>query len=191
MSKVISFINSKGGTGKTTLTFSLALFLQSQGVKIAVVDIDPQQSISQLSGAIKMISIDQIGTTKDQIILIDSPPYLSDQVPRVVALSDFVVIPILPSMIDIVASKKIINEVISAGKKYALVLNRVKSGTSVTDELSALLRSQEYNLFSTQIFDRVSYQRAFAFQALELTGDKKMMNEIELFAGELFRNLSI
>jgi cellulose biosynthesis protein BcsQ len=40
--KVLSFFNNKGGVGKTTLTCNLAAHLAKQGLRIVVVDVDPQ-----------------------------------------------------------------------------------------------------------------------------------------------------
>lgn len=40
--KVLSFFNNKGGVGKTTLTCNLAAHLARQGLRIVVLDVDPQ-----------------------------------------------------------------------------------------------------------------------------------------------------
>lgn len=45
--KVISFINMKGGVGKTTLTVNLADVLADQGFNILVIDMDPQFNSTQ------------------------------------------------------------------------------------------------------------------------------------------------
>lgn len=45
--KVISFINMKGGVGKTTLTINVADKLAENGNKILVIDADPQFNATQ------------------------------------------------------------------------------------------------------------------------------------------------
>lgn len=40
--KVISFINMKGGVGKTTLSMGIADYLAEQNKKTLFIDIDPQ-----------------------------------------------------------------------------------------------------------------------------------------------------
>lgn len=42
MTKVISFINLKGGVGKTTTTVNIAAHLADDGYKVLVIDLDPQ-----------------------------------------------------------------------------------------------------------------------------------------------------
>lgn len=45
--KVISFINMKGGVGKTTLTKQLGYHLSTTGKKVLMIDVDPQMNLTQ------------------------------------------------------------------------------------------------------------------------------------------------
>ncbi|WP_342254199.1 ParA family protein [Spiroplasma endosymbiont of Zeiraphera isertana] len=45
--KIITFANSKGGVGKTTLTLNLINILSQLNKKILVFDIDPQANLSR------------------------------------------------------------------------------------------------------------------------------------------------
>lgn len=57
MAKVISFINMKGGVGKTTLATQLAHSADQAGYRILAVDLDPQSNLSQsLMGAKKYVN---------------------------------------------------------------------------------------------------------------------------------------
>lgn len=46
MSKTITFSASKGGVGKTTMTFTFASFLVRQGYKVLLIDSDYQGNLS-------------------------------------------------------------------------------------------------------------------------------------------------
>ena len=48
--KVISFLNQKGGVGKTTMTFNTAHALAARGDRVLCLDMDPQANLSLLFG---------------------------------------------------------------------------------------------------------------------------------------------
>ncbi len=49
--KVVSFINQKGGVGKTTLLFNTAHSLKNKGYRVLCLDMDPQGNLTELMGA--------------------------------------------------------------------------------------------------------------------------------------------
>lgn len=50
MAEIISILNHKGGTGKTTTTFNLGAALNRLGFSVLVIDMDPQANLSQSVG---------------------------------------------------------------------------------------------------------------------------------------------
>jgi len=50
MSKIISFISFKGGTGKTTAVTNLSYFLQENGGSVLIIDTDPQGNVAHAFG---------------------------------------------------------------------------------------------------------------------------------------------
>lgn len=48
--KVVTFLNQKGGVGKTTLTFNMAHALAAKGHRVLCLDLDPQANLSLLFG---------------------------------------------------------------------------------------------------------------------------------------------
>jgi len=62
MGKVITFSNQKGGSGKSTLSANLAVLWSNSGYKVAVIDADPQKSLTYwLSERKKYYGDDDIG----------------------------------------------------------------------------------------------------------------------------------
>ncbi|MBF0274810.1 MAG: ParA family protein [Nitrospinae bacterium] len=95
--RVISFMNEKGGCGKTTLTVNIGAYLASQGKKVLLVDMDPQGHIGKSLGInVRSIDISIFDVLlEDDIFLSDAiyettTPNL-DVVPTNKRLTDFVI----------------------------------------------------------------------------------------------------
>ncbi len=50
LARVIAFANQKGGVAKTTSTLNLAVALQEQGLRVLIVDLDPQGNLTMSQG---------------------------------------------------------------------------------------------------------------------------------------------
>jgi len=61
--KVITIVNQKGGTGKTTLTALLGFALASQGYRILLIDLDPQSHLSSF-----FIKLDELENMSEGLI---------------------------------------------------------------------------------------------------------------------------
>ncbi|WP_164848280.1 ParA family protein [Halobacteriovorax sp. HLS] len=66
--KVISFLNQKGGVGKTTMAFNTAHALAQGGAKVLCIDMDPQSNLSYLFN----IDVNETGATSIFQLLINS-----------------------------------------------------------------------------------------------------------------------
>lgn len=120
--KVFAISNQKGGTGKTTLSMNFAAGLSKKG-RTLVIDADPQGSARQWAGISPEskpypVSVIALGGNlarelnhfrQDyQYVVIDCPPTLeSDTSHLAMASSDTVIIPVLPSPIDLWASMRL------------------------------------------------------------------------------------
>jgi len=95
MSKIIAFANQKGGVGKTTTCINLSSYLANMGLKILIVDLDPQGNATT-----------GLGITKSQL---KNSVYnvLIDEVPATDAIIETVVenLEILPSDIDLAGAE--------------------------------------------------------------------------------------
>ncbi|MEI8321198.1 MAG: ParA family partition ATPase [Alphaproteobacteria bacterium] len=176
---IISFLNQKGGVGKTTLAINVAGYLASKGLKILVIDADEQRS--SLNWA-RMREIDPIFTTvgmpepilhKDGVtlakeydhVIIDGPPRVYAVARSAIVASDLVVIPVQPSPYDVWAAEEIINLIkevavpLSEIKKIkpAFLINRKIHGTAIGRDVQDALAQYSIPCLKTAIHQRVVY----------------------------------
>lgn len=109
--KVISFLNPKGGSGKTTSVINIATCI-ARNNKVAVVDTDPQQSLANWNKAEKAnFDVFTVASEKDvytirkeltdyPYVIIDGAGALSVITAAAVMVSDLVIIPVTPSPLD-------------------------------------------------------------------------------------------
>ncbi len=169
----ILVLNSKGGSGKTTIATNLASYYAHKGNRVALVDLDPQESsISWLkarsSGKHPITGVKGYGEQVRGVDykIIDAPAGLQGQaLTKVLNLAESVIIPILPSPIDIRAASDFIknmkkhSRVIGKKSKIALVANRGRDYTNIYWELDAFLASQKIP-FLTMVRDSQNYIQA-------------------------------
>lgn len=156
--KVFSIFNHKGGVGKSTISTNLAGYLSNQGYKVLFGDFDVQQSshnwlVRRSPHAAKIheweIKNGKLSTPEDDVdfILIDSPAGVSnDFLVKLVGLSDKVIVPLKPSLFDILSTESFLEEIVdiinSQNKETDLCLigNMVEHGTTATNELEKFMK---------------------------------------------------
>lgn len=149
--------NAKGGCGKSTIATSLAAYFASEGYATALVDYDPQSSaLSWLEQRPEEHApIVGIAGFEDglravprniEYLVIDSPARAhGKELAELVKRAETIVVPVLPSPIDIKAAERFVEELLNIGKvaekkaKAALVANRVKENTLIFEELDQVL----------------------------------------------------
>lgn len=153
---IISFVNGKGGVGKTTLSMSVAYCLWTMGHRVVVIDADPQQSdvkwsarrgkelpngmmiAGQASKALHK-TINPYADSHD-FIVIDGPAGFTSEAEAItrscIMASDLCLIPTSPSATDIEESMKTMDLIESAkvmkpDLRMLFVLNRQKDRTII------------------------------------------------------------
>jgi chromosome partitioning protein len=184
MTKVISFVNSKGGAGKTTIAYCLGTLWDVWKQHVLLIDTDPQASLSTFFGVRQgkgNMEAMQISLAKlegrlvkerdsgdHDMILIDTPGNLAELRPAI-ALADLVVIPVQASGADYFSFKRVFNAIQAAGTRALLVPNRIKTprdAESIVQALGSL--SGGGADISGPIGDRVNH-RQYTVEGLSLT----------------------
>ncbi len=149
--------NAKGGCGKSTIATSLAAYFASEGYATALVDYDPQASAltwleqrpadyAPISGVPGFETGLRTVPRSAEFVIIDSPAGTRGKdLAELVRKAETIVVPVLPSPIDIKAAERFVEELLEIGKvaekkaKAALVANRVKENTLIFEELDDVL----------------------------------------------------
>ena len=187
MGKVITITNTKGGVGKSTLTFFLYKYFERLGGKVAIMDTDLQRSLTQINTQFgKQMEIVSSLNGGYDYTFVDTPPYRSEDSDALFRSSAFVLIPVTPSIMDVNSTQTIIQETRRLGVKSACVLNKVKFGTKFTDEIREQLENSGARVFKTEIHERLAFSRDIVLYDI---ADDKAMNEIKDVANELLMAL--
>ena len=149
--------NAKGGCGKSTIATSLAAYFASEGYATALVDYDPQASaliwLEQRPADYAPITavrgfetgLRTVPRTAVSYSLYGDTVYVGKDLTELVRKAETIVVPVLPSPIDIKAAERFVEELLEIGKvadkkaKAALVANRVKENTLIFEELDDVL----------------------------------------------------
>ena len=177
MVKVITIAQQKGGAGKTTVTAHLAVAFAQRGKRVAIIDIDPQASLStwhrireekfgeDYTGLTSITStgwrlVGEIADLKDDhdIILIDSPPHIEADARGAIRAADLIILPVQPSPTDLWATKATLEISEQEGIETRILLNRVAANSRLGKAVQAdLKKSAGKQLLKTQIGNRVSF----------------------------------
>lgn len=173
---IISILNQKGGTGKTTLAVNLARGYTKLGINTLLVDSDSQGSAQrwhERSGGelIDMTCLPMNTLDKDvqkyvnfyDRIIIDGIPRISPLTLCAIKCADLILIPVQPSPYDIWATEDLVRSVkdkiiMSDGKtKAAFVVSRKITGTNLGRDIQEELKKLELNVLNNSTSQRVAY----------------------------------
>jgi chromosome partitioning protein len=150
-------MNAKGGCGKSTLATNIASYFANEGATVALVDYDPQRSSldwldrrpadrPSIAGVAGFKSGMRTAPRGADIAVIDAPARShGKELVDLVKHAETIVVPVLPSTIDMQATTTFLDELRNVGKidrkqaKFGLVANRVRDNTLIFDDLDEYL----------------------------------------------------
>lgn len=196
MAKIITIAHQKGGVGKSTLAINLALSFQDQ-LSVTLVDTDLQGSLFHLRDDFPGVTImgatnfKDIGQLSSDLVIVDTPPYLSNQLSELFLHSDLILVPTKAGFFDVMAIRSTLTLIKQAKAKAAIVLNMVKPRTGMTRDVTQLLATMDTPLLQTIIHDRVSITRSAITGGILKGTDTKAKEEIMALAEEIVNYISV
>lgn len=186
--KTIAVYAAKGGAGKTTLAVHLAVAAVAKMQHVALFDCDVQQQSAsgwavarrqqqRLDEFPYVITVDPVdirarhhdaaeGSLEPSraydMLVIDSPPRVDARSAAILAVADVIVVPVMPSALDIGALDTTIELVVASGKRAYLVLNACASRSREVDEAQELLAHEKIPLAPIHLGYRRAYSRSLS-----------------------------
>ena len=175
----VMVLNAKGGCGKSTLATNIAVYFAREGHEVAIADYDPQRtSLDWLAGRpadlpkITGVAAYDEGlrnvARSTEILVIDAPARVhGTELNELVRRAETIVVPVLPSTIDIKACGHFMAELLELGKvsrkqaRLAVVANRVREYTLIFEELDQYLGKLKVPYLAS-LREAQNYVRAYA-----------------------------
>lgn len=179
----IVVLNPKGGSGKTTVATNVAAYFAATGARPMLVDMDPQRSSLRWSShrpedrppidCIEGFKPSSLVTRSWQmrpkpgcnVVVVDTPAAIeSTRFPEVTRGADSILVPVLPSDIDMHATAKCIADLLLVAKirrsdnRIGVIANRVRLRTRASQSLHKFLETLDIPLVAT-LRDTQNYVR--------------------------------
>ena len=173
----IMILNSKGGSGKSTISTNLASYYATEGKKVALVDFDPQASSLEWlsargSGRKGILGIDaatgslRVPRSVDYVIYDTPAAVYGKELTAFLRRAQSIIIPVLPSPIDMRAATPFIQKVLDNGRiarkecRVALIANRCRENTNVYHQLGSFLKKVRRAPFISVLRETQNYNKA-------------------------------
>lgn len=173
-------LNAKGGCGKSTLATNIAAYFASQweNVNVTLADFDPQQSSMdwlkdrpEERPAITGINAYKDGlkglpSNTDFLVMDARAATHGPDLTALVKHAETIIVPVLPSTVDMKACTRFIEELLNVGKverkevKIGVVANRVRENYAIFAELDEYLQKLKVPYLG-HLRDAQNYVRAY------------------------------
>ena len=156
----ILILNTKGGCGKTTISVNIASFFACWGVQVALADFDKQHSSTDWlrvrpKEAPRILSVsawqdDYSVPAEAEYVVMDTPAGIdSDRLNSLLQKANTILIPILPSPLDIRAAGQLIHDIMQQydslplKPRIGIIANRVRRQTKIYNSLIRFLGKEK------------------------------------------------
>lgn len=204
---IISLVNQKGGTGKTTIALNLAYCIAEKGYKTLLIDADPQGSSLQWQAisnnkAFTVVRHPKANFHKNlqkvtglyKMVVIDAPPGTGSISKSILLCTNLAIVPVGPSPLDLWSSKDIITLIRESRMQNRklrgkLLISKKIVGTTVGRGIRGALKKYRMGVFDTEICERVAYIKAMieGLSVVENEPNSEAANEIRSLTAELIK----
>ena len=202
---VVSVLNQKGGSGKTTIATHLSRAFQCAGYDVLLIDSDPQGSARDWAAVrddqpVPVVGIDRPTIERDikavshkDLVVIDGAPQAADLAISAIKASDLVLIPVQPSPYDIWAASDLVElvkqriEMTDGRLKAAFVVSRAIKNTKIGAEIREALEGYGLPVLDARVTQSVAYPSSAAIGStvLDVEPNGNAAKEIMALASEL------
>ncbi len=187
-----AFVNGKGGSGKTTAAFGVAVALARHGKRVAVISADGQNTLLQALSKSGEEHIRPFGEIEDpHILIVDGPPRLDfteRALHRALEQSDALILPCAPSWPDLWTTRDSIEHLrkIYPKKLYRLLINRSDGRTALAKQFRQLVKVEglDVPILDTTLSDFAGYTNMLQFGWNVL--DSEARSQLKSLALELY-----
>ena len=193
--RVLVFASQKGGGGKTTLSGHIAVEAERHNEPggVVMIDMDPQASLTgwfrergpETPALVRLLPMG-LGATLDELraagiglVVIDTPPAITEAIRETCRLADLVVVPTKPSPHDLRAVGATVDIVDSVGKPLTFVVNQATQRARITAD-AAIALSQHGTVAPVTVHHRVDFPSSMidGRVVVELDAESKSATEI-------------
>ena len=206
MAIIVSFLNQKGGVGKTTTAVNVASQLHRDGDNVLLVDLDQQASATDWSAAQttnETFPVVQLGKNivRDlpkisrgyDWVIIDGAPQIAELAALAIKASDIVLVPCQPSPFDVWACNDLVDvikvrrEVTDGKPKAAFVVTMAIKNTRLSKDVKEALAEYDLPVFESGTTRSVVYAETAKTGAsvVSLNEDNAARIEIQEITSEL------
>ncbi|WP_419796721.1 MAG: ParA family partition ATPase [Terasakiella sp.] len=204
--KIITIAQQKGGAGKTTVVAQLSAVYAAQKKNVALVDIDPQASLTswfaerkRTLGEKNRIVLSSVGgwRLKNEldrlkqdfdVILVDAPPHAQTEANIAIRYADLLVIPVQPSPMDVWATEPTFKQAKKEKTEAIVLLNRIPPRGKLLEKIKTMLEEDERPMLSATLGNRVAFASSMIDGLGVVESDKSSAaaREIKALAKEIW-----